>query len=188
MDFEPQSLPEIVLITPRRLGDARGFFAETFRDDLFRRHVRDVAFVQDNHSRSLVQGTVRGLHFQLPPRAQGKLVGVLRGAILDVAVDLRQGSPTFARHVAVRLSADDGRQLWIPPGFAHGFMTLEPACDVTYKVTDYYSAEHDRGLRYDDPDLGIAWPATPGGLVLSDRDRAQPSLRDLPLAFVYGRC
>ncbi|WP_284542570.1 dTDP-4-dehydrorhamnose 3,5-epimerase, partial [Pleomorphomonas sp. T1.2MG-36] len=158
MQFERSSLDGLFLVVPRRHGDARGYFVETFREDLFTAAVGSVHFVQDNQSMSAEVGTVRGLHFQLNPRAQGKLVRCLVGAILDVAVDIRRGSPTYGQHVKVELSADNGQQLWVPPGFAHGFCTLEPNTVIAYKVTDYYSPEHDRGLRWNDPALGIDWP------------------------------
>jgi len=126
------------------------------------------------------------LHFQLEPRAQGKLVSCIQGAILDVAVDIRSGSPTYGRHVAAELTADNGRLLWVPPGFAHGFCTLVPDTKVSYKVTDYYSPEHDRGLAYNDPKLAIAWPATIGKATLSDKDRRQPTLGELGAMFTFS--
>ena len=131
-------------------------------------------------------GTVRGLHFQLKPRAQGKLVRCLVGSILDVAVDIRKGSPTYGQHVKVELSADNGQQLWVPPGFAHGFCTLEPNSVIAYKVTDYYSPEHDRGLRWNDPALAIDWPVTEDKAILSTKDRVQPLLSELDADFVYA--
>ena len=168
-----------LLIVPRRFDDGRGFFLETWSE-------RDLAslgvaehFVQDNHSRSAAAGTVRGLHFQLPPSSQAKLVRVLRGAVLDVAVDIRHGSPTYGRHVAVEISAADARQLYIPAGFAHGFCTLEPDTEVAYKVSEYYDPGFERGVAWDDPDLALPWPAAAGNAVLSDKDRRLPRLRDL---------
>lgn len=172
-----------VLVTPKRHGDERGWFSEVFRDDLFRANVTDVTFVQHNRSYSKPKGTVRGLHFQLEPRAQGKLVSCPRGRILDVAVDLRASSPTFGQHVAIELSAEDGRQLWVPAGFAHGFCTLEPDCEVAYMVTDTYSPEHDRGLRWNDPALGIGWPVRTEEAVLSPKDERQPLLAELGKVF-----
>ena len=173
----------MVLITPKRHGDDRGWFTEVFRDDLFRREVSDVGFVQHNQSYSAPKGTVRGLHFQTEPHAQGKLVRCPRGRVLDVAVDLRTSSPTYGRHAAVEIGADDGRQLWIPAGFAHGFCTLEPDCEITYLVTDYYNPAVDRGLLWNDPSLGIDWPVTESEVVLSPKDRSQPLLAELGPVF-----
>lgn len=173
------SLPGPLLVVPRRFRDARGWLIETWSERDFRALGVAERFVQDNHSRSEAAGTVRGLHFQVPPRAQAKLVRVLRGAVLDVAVDLRPGSPARGRHVAVALSASDARQLYIPAGFAHGFCTLEPGTEIAYKCSDYYDAGLERGLAWDDPDLGLPWPVDPGRAVLSDKDRRQPRLRDL---------
>ena len=172
-----------LLLRLRRFGDHRGHFTETFSERDFRAVGVEGVFVQDNHSLSTCAGTLRGMHFQLPPRAQGKLVRVLRGPVLDVAVDIRRGSPGFGRHVACRLSAEGAEQLYVPAGFAHGFVTLVPDTEVAYKVTDYYAPECDRGLAWDDPDLALPWPAFPGGPVLSDKDRGHPRLRDLPPAF-----
>lgn len=170
------------LIHPKVHGDARGYFFEAFRQDLFQREVdTGVAFVQDNQSLSRPAGTVRGLHFQIEPRAQAKLVRVLRGSILDVAVDIRPSSPAFGRHVAVTLSAENRAQLYVPAGFAHGFCTLEPDTEVFYKTSDYYSPEQDRGLAWNDPALGIDWPITETAATLSDRDRKHPLLAELAL-------
>ncbi|BCP54517.1 dTDP-4-dehydrorhamnose 3,5-epimerase [Kaistia sp. 32K] len=171
-----------VLIQPKVHGDDRGYFFEAFRADLFEREVDPgVAFVQDNQSLSRQVGTVRGLHFQLEPRAQAKLVRVLRGAILDVAVDIRPASPTFGQHVAATLSADNQAQLYVPAGFAHGFCTLEADTEVFYKTSDFYSPDHDRGLAWNDPALGIAWPVSEADATLSDRDRRHPALADLAI-------
>ncbi|MGL5137658.1 MAG: dTDP-4-dehydrorhamnose 3,5-epimerase, partial [Beijerinckiaceae bacterium] len=156
MKFERFDIPDLLLIEPSRHGDERGFFSEVFRADLFEAEVGPVRFVQDNHSRSAARGTIRGLHFQKEPKAQGKLVRVTRGAILDVAVDIRQGSPTFGRHVAVELSESNWSQLWVPAGFLHGFCTLVDDVEVLYKVTCPYSREHDAGVRWNDPEIGIA--------------------------------
>ena len=178
-------IPEVKEIRPVRHRDPRGFFSEIFRQDVLQRHGIDVPFVQENHSLSVEKGVVRGLHFQLPPMSQAKLVRVAVGSVFDVAVDLRQGSPTYRRHVARILSAADGNQLFVPEGFAHGFCTLEPNTEIVYKVNRYYSAEHDRGLLWDDPELAIAWPVDTAAAQLSDKDRRQPRLADLPIAFRY---
>ncbi|MBF0305374.1 MAG: dTDP-4-dehydrorhamnose 3,5-epimerase [Alphaproteobacteria bacterium] len=172
------------VVQPRRFADERGFFCETFNARRFAEETGfSPAFVQDNMSLSRPPGTLRGLHFQTNPAAQAKLVSVARGAILDVAVDLRRDSPTFGRHAAIELSAENGRQLFVPCGFAHGFCTLEPDTLVTYKVTGFYSAANDSGLAWDDPDLGIAWPVSPAAVVLSDKDRVHPRLAELPPLF-----
>lgn len=183
MQIEPTAIPDVKLITPKFFRDDRGYFVETYRADRLTAAGVDIAFVQDNQSLSVPVGTIRGLHFQTPPRAQDKLVRCIRGAILDVAVDIRRGSPTYGQHVAVRLSAEDGRQLLVPKGFAHGFCTLEPNTEVVYKVSDYYAPECDRGLAWDDPALGIAWPVAAGAAVLSPKDRTHPRLAELPPAF-----
>ena len=174
-------IPDLMLIEPRRFVDARGFFSETWSRRSLAAHGLDVDFVQDNHSLSIEPGVLRGLHFQVPPHAQGKLVRVTRGAILDVAVDIREGSPTYARHVAVELSSENWRQLWIPRGFAHGYLTLAPNTEVIYKVDAYYEPSADAGIAWNDPDLGIAWPiAHP---ILSAKDQRAPRLRDIPPPF-----
>jgi dTDP-4-dehydrorhamnose 3,5-epimerase len=146
----------------------------------------DVDFVQDNHSLSRLKGTVRGLHYQAPPFAQHKLVRVVRGSVLDVAVDLRLGSPTYGAHVAAVISAEAWNQILVPIGFAHGFCTLEPDTEVIYKVTDYYSPEHDHGILWNDPELGIAWPVSEAAAVLSPRDRRLPRLKEIASPFVYA--
>jgi dTDP-4-dehydrorhamnose 3,5-epimerase len=172
-----------VLVSARRFGDHRGFFLESYSQrDFAALGLADV-FVQDNHSLSAVAGTVRGLHFQLPPRAQAKLVRVLRGAILDVAVDIRRASPSYGQHVAVELSAENALQLYVPVGFAHGFCTLQPDTEVAYKVTDTYAPDCDRGIAWNDPDLALPWPFDAAAVQLSDKDRRAPRLRDLPAAF-----
>lgn len=185
MQFDATSIPEVIAITPKKFGDGRGYFMETFRHDLFEKNIGPFKLVQDNQSFSAQAGTIRGLHFQLEPRAQGKLVRCVAGSLLDVAVDIRRGSPTYGRHVAVELTAQNGRQLWVPPGFAHGFCTLMPDTEISYKVTDYYSAEHDRGLSWNDPALGISWPVSAQAVVLSEKDRNQPRLSEMPDAFFY---
>lgn len=186
MQFEPTAIPDVVVVTPKRFGDDRGWFSEVFRQDLFDASVGSTVFVQDNQSFSKPQGTVRGLHFQRHPKAQGKLVRCVRGAILDVAVDIRVGSPSFGRHVAVRLDSQSGRQLWVPVGFTHAFCTLEPDTEVIYKVTNPYSPADDGGILWNDPDLGIDWPVSEAEATLSDKDRKLPRLKDLPETFRYG--
>lgn len=183
LSFQATIIPDVKLVTPQRFGDHRGFFCETYNQQQFADAGITADFVQDNHSLSIPAGTVRGLHFQTPPFAQVKLVRVLRGRILDVVVDLRRSSPTYGQHVAVELSADDGRQLLVPMGFAHGFCTIEPNTEVAYKVSAYYSAAHDHGLRFDDPELAIAWPVRAAEAILSDKDRGNPLLADLPTFF-----
>lgn len=183
MEFEPTEIPGVAVLRPPRHGDARGFFSETFRREWFAD--AGLRFVQDNHSLSATAGTVRGLHFQVSPAEQGKLVRVSRGAVLDVAVDIRAGSPTFGDHVAQVLSAENWIQLWVPPGFAHGFCTLEPDTEVLYKVTgSYYAPEHEHGLRWDDPALGVEWPPFAGSVV-SERDRRWPGLDEISPSFRY---
>lgn len=183
MEFHRFDIAGPVEVVPRRIGDARGYFSETFRQDLFDTNVGAFVFVQENESLSARTGTVRGLHFQVPPFVQGKLVRCTRGAIFDVAVDLRAGSPTYGRWVAATLTAERGNQLWVPPGFAHGFCTLQPDSVVAYKVTAPYSQPHDKGLAWDDPVLAIAWPAEADPATLSDKDRVQPRLTELPTWF-----
>lgn len=186
MQFLSLALPGVVEITPARIGDERGYFSEIFRFDRFSAEIGQVEFVQENQSLSAKTGTLRGLHFQTHPFAQGKLVRCLAGAIFDVAVDLRRGSPHFGQWVAVELTAEKGNQLWIPPGFAHGFCTLLPHSIVCYKVTAYYSREHDKGVAWNDEDIGIDWPKIAGPETLSAKDRDQPRLGELPAYFSYG--
>ncbi|WP_457093881.1 dTDP-4-dehydrorhamnose 3,5-epimerase [Microvirga sp. P5_D2] len=183
LDIEPTAIPDVKILTPKRFDDGRGFFSEVYNRKRYEDAGVKLDFVQDNHSLSERAGTIRGLHFQTPPFAQDKLVRVVRGRVLDVTVDLRKSSPTFGRHVAVELSAENWRQLLVPIGFAHGFCTLEPDTEVLYKVTNYYSAAHDRGLAFDDPELGIEWPVSPGDALLSEKDRRHPRLVDLPACF-----
>lgn len=169
----------VLILEPEVFGDERGFFVETFNQRTFDAAVgRHVTFVQDNHSRS-ARGVLRGLHYQLAPHAQGKLVRVAQGAIYDVAVDLRRGSPTFGRWTGLELSATNGRQLWIPEGFAHGFAVISESADVLYKTTDYYAPTYEACLRWDDPDVAVAWPLA-GAPVLSQKDRAGLSLDSAP--------
>jgi dTDP-4-dehydrorhamnose 3,5-epimerase len=174
----PLALSEVLEITPRRFGDDRGFFSETYNAERFTEVGIDLVFVQDNHSYSAAAGVLRGLHYQLAPRAQDKLVRVIRGAILDVAVDIRHGSPTFGRWVALEVSAEKGNQILVPKGFAHGFVTLVDHTEVIYKVTDFHSPDHDRSIRYDDADIGIEWPQAAAPFTLSQKDRAASPLRD----------
>lgn len=176
----------VKIIAPSRHGDARGWFTETYNRDTFAALGIDCVFVQDNHSLSHPVFTLRGLHFQTPPRAQDKLVRCLRGRILDVAVDIRRGSPTFGRWVGAELSADNGLQLFVPVGFAHGFVTLEPGCEVAYKCSDTYAPAQDGGIHWDDPAIGIDW-RLPVGITpeLSDKDRIQPTLDRFDSPFAY---
>lgn len=178
MKFTRCRIPDVVEIAPKRHADSRGYFVELFRDDLFRATAADVTFIQHNQSLSRQEGTIRGLHYQLHPAAQGKLVRCVRGAILDVAVDIRRSSPTFGEHVAVELAADTDAQLWVPAGFAHGFCTLTPDTEVWYGVTHTYSPAHERGILWSDPDLGIAWPVEMERATSSPRDGELPKLRD----------
>jgi dTDP-4-dehydrorhamnose 3,5-epimerase len=175
-----------LLFTPARHGDARGFFSEVFRQAAFDEAAGPTRFVQDNHSVSTVRGVLRGLHFQRPPFVQGKLVRVSRGAVLDVVVDAREGSPTYGRHVCAELSAGNWRQLWAPPGFLHGFCTLTDEVEFLYKVTAPYSAPHDGAVAFDDPDLGVAWPFPREALTLSAKDASAPRLKDTPAPFPRG--
>ena len=184
MEFLPTDIDAVVEVRPKRFGDQRGWFSEIYKRDAFADAGISVDFVQDNESFSAPSGTLRGLHYQLAPHPQGKLVRVVRGSILDVAVDIRRDSPTFGRHVAVTLSADTGNQLYVPVGFAHGFVTLEPDVQVTYKVTDRYAPETERSIRWDDPTIGIEWPDLGSdGPVLSDKDAVAPLLADQPDLF-----
>jgi dTDP-4-dehydrorhamnose 3,5-epimerase len=182
---EALSIPDVKLITPAIFKDERGFLSETFNVKALAAVGIAEAFVQDNHSLSVPRGVVRGLHFQAPPHDQAKLVRVVRGAILDVAVDIRHGAPSFGKHVTCVLSASNWSQLWVPRGFAHGFCTLEPNTEVIYKVTDYYAPASDRGLRWDDPELAIAWPVASDDAILSPKDRTHPALAESPVHFCY---
>jgi len=178
--------PDVLELRPDRFGDERGFFSETYNRAELQRHGLNHEFVQDNQSLSAEPGTVRGLHFQIPPFAQAKLIRVIRGAIFDVAVDIRTGSPDFGRHVSAIVSADAWNQLLIPAGFAHGFCTLEAGSEVIYKVDAPYSPEHDRGLMWNDPELGIDWPFASAAATLSEKDRNHPPLAQLPDYFDYA--
>lgn len=158
MEFTRLAIPDVVLFTPKVFGDERGFFFESFNANAFREATQlDLPFVQDNHSKSS-RGVLRGLHYQLPPKAQGKLVRVVAGEVFDVAVDIRRSSATFGRWVGAYLSADNRQQLWIPPGFAHGFVTLSDSAEFLYKTTDFYSPEHERSILWNDPEIAVDWP------------------------------
>jgi dTDP-4-dehydrorhamnose 3,5-epimerase len=185
MQVTDTAVPGVKLIQPVRHGDARGYFSETYRRDVLRENGIDLDFIQDNQAFSAAKHVLRGLHFQLPPTTQAKLVRVSRGAIVDVAVDIRRGSPHYGKHVAVELSAAAGNQLFVPEGFAHGYCTLEPDTEVIYKVNRYYSPEHDRGLLWNDPALGIDWGLGGAEPALSAKDKTHPALAELPAYFAY---
>jgi dTDP-4-dehydrorhamnose 3,5-epimerase len=185
MNVHEFDVPGLKLIVPKRFSDPRGYFSETWSDRQFRQEIADVTFVQDNQSVSTRKGTLRGLHFQKPPFAQGKLIGVVSGSILDVAVDIRLGSPTYRRHIAIKLDASEGVQLWVPPGFLHGFCTLEDETEVFYKVTSYYSPTHDAGVLWSDADLAIDWPVDSGSVALSAKDERLPPFSEVPVFFKY---
>jgi dTDP-4-dehydrorhamnose 3,5-epimerase len=178
----PLAIPEVLLITPKRHGDARGWFAETWSSRTLAQAGVEAAFVQDNQAFNARKGTLRGLHFQQAPHPQAKLVRVLKGAIYDVAVDVRQGSPTFGQFVGAELTAEGGEQLFVPRGFAHGYVTLTDACELFYKVDGQYAPQTEGGLIWNDPDLAIPWPLE-GEPVLSDKDKLLPRLRDLKAVF-----
>lgn len=179
LSVEETAIPAVKVVTPKKFGDHRGFFSETWSRKAFAEAGLDLDFVQDNQSLSAPVGTLRGLHFQSAPFAQDKLVRVTRGRILDVAVDIRTSSPTFGKHVAVELSAENWKQLLVPIGFAHGFVTLEPDTEVLYKVTAPYAPQNDHGLAFDDPALGIDWRLPLSELTLSDKDRKHPRLAEM---------
>lgn len=182
MQLETTPLPGVLILTPARFGDTRGFFSESWNKARLAEHGLEIAFVQDNHSLSERAGTVRGLHFQAPPHAQGKLVRCGRGALFDVAVDIRKGSPTYGHWFGTELSAENGRQLWIPPGFLHGFVTRAPDTEICYKCTDYYAPECDGAVRWDS--CGIDW-GFEGDPVLSAKDAAAPALAAFDSPFVW---
>lgn len=178
MEIAETPLAGLLILKPRRFGDDRGWFSEVWNRDTLRAHGIDLDFVQDNHSYSAHPGTVRGLHYQAPPRAQDKLVRCGRGTVLDVAVDVRRTSPTFGRWFGIELSAANGLQLLIPKGFLHGFVTRTPDAELLYKCTDTYAPAQDGAVRWDDPDLAIDWGIDPAAVILSDKDRAAPAFRD----------
>ena len=183
MQVTELAIPAVKLITPKKHGDHRGFFSETYSRKALKDAGIDLEFVQDNHSLSVEKGVLRGLHYQLAPMAQDKLVRVVRGSILDVAVDIRRSSPTFGKHVSAVISAENWAQILVPIGFAHGFVTLEPNTEVIYKVTNYYSPKDDRGIRWNDPALGIDWGIDAERAILSDKDRKNPLLKDAAEVF-----
>lgn len=186
MNFLKTGIPEVIIIEPKVFGDERGYFVETFRQEAFENFIGyRVNFCQDNESRSH-HGVLRGLHYQLPPFAQSKLVRVIDGKVLDVAVDIRVGSPTFGEHVAVELSGKNKRQMFIPRGFAHGFVVLSETCTFTYKVDNYYAPQSDCGIAYNDKNLKIEWSLSAEALRLSERDTQQPKLEDALDLFDYG--
>jgi dTDP-4-dehydrorhamnose 3,5-epimerase len=178
-----ESLPQVIM--PKRLADGRGWFSETFSEQRLRDLGITCHFVQDNQSSSRRAGTLRGFHFQVPPGAQAKLISVLRGRILDVAIDVRSGSPTLGKHVAIELSAETGKQLYVPVGFAHGFVTLEDEVLVSYKVSDYYSPCNEGGIRWNDPEIACPWPFNDGDIIVSDKDRRLPFLNEFASPFMY---
>ncbi|HWW63361.1 MAG TPA: dTDP-4-dehydrorhamnose 3,5-epimerase [Sphingomonadaceae bacterium] len=175
----------VLLLTVRRFEDNRGWFSESYHQAKWANAGIDETFIQDNHSLSRPVGTIRGLHFQAPPHAQAKLIRCIRGAIWDVAVDIRHGSPTYGQWQAAELSAENGHQLYIPAGFAHGFVTLQPDSEVAYKASALYAPENEGGLRWDDPALGINWPLPSSGAIVSDKDAVLPRLADLESPFAY---
>lgn len=178
MKYTPQSIPEVLLLEPKVYGDERGYFTETFRQDLFEELLGfEINFIQDNESKS-AKGVLRGLHYQLPPFSQAKLVRVVDGSILDVVVDIRKNSSNFGRHLSVKLTSDNKRQLFIPKGFAHGFIVLSETAIFSYKVDNYYSAAHEQGLAFNDPELGINWQVDIKDIKLSDKDNKYPKLSD----------
>ena len=178
-------IPGVQIISPPRFTDDRGWFTESWNQNKMDSVTNGLRFVQDNHSFSGPTGTVRGLHFQSPPHAQDKLIRVIKGSVTDVAVDIRKGSPTFGKWVSVILSAKNGKQLLVPKGFLHGFVTLEPDTEVLYKCTDFYAPECDGGIKFDDPDLAIEWGLDTSSAVLSDKDKAAPAFVDFDSPFTF---
>ncbi|MDH3594262.1 MAG: dTDP-4-dehydrorhamnose 3,5-epimerase [Rhodospirillales bacterium] len=185
MEIMALDIPEVKVLTPKKFGDHRGFFSETYNKKALAAQGIEIDFVQDNHSLSAEVGTIRGLHFQTPPFAQDKLVRIAQGSVLDVAVDIRRGSPTYGKFVSAVISAEAWNQILVPVGFAHGLCTLEPDTVVIYKVSNYYAPDHDFGLLWSDPDIGIDWPISEAEAKLSDKDRKQPGLREFNSPFEY---
>jgi dTDP-4-dehydrorhamnose reductase/dTDP-4-dehydrorhamnose 3,5-epimerase len=183
MNIIKTDIEDVIIIEPKVFGDHRGWFTETYSKEKFREFGIDIDFIQDNHSLSAQKGTLRGLHFQLNPKAQTKLVRCTKGRILDVAVDIREGSPTYKKWVAVELTEENKKQLLIPKGFAHGFLTLTDDVEVQYKVDEYYSPENDRSIRFDDPEIGVVWGED--SPILSDKDLNAPLLKDSNINFKY---
>lgn len=185
VNVEETTLNDVVVLTPRRFEDPRGWFSEVWNRETLRGLGIDINFVQDNHSYSVPTGTVRGLHYQSPPHAQDKLVRVGRGSILDVAVDVRNGSPQYGKWVGVELSAQNGKQLLVPKGFLHGFVTLEDDTEVLYKCSDYYAADCDGAVRFDDPDIGVDWGQDANDFTVSDKDAQATAFRDFKSPFNF---
>lgn len=179
VDVQSLEIPDVKVIKPKKHGDHRGFFSEVYNKSLFSEHGIDLDFIQDNQSYSAQAGTLRGLHYQGGEFAQDKLVRCVRGRILDVAVDIRKGSPTFGKWVSAEISAEEWNQILVPVGFAHAILTLVPDTEIIYKVTNYYAPTHDFGIRWNDPDLGIDWGMAESDVVLSDKDKAQPFFKDV---------
>jgi dTDP-4-dehydrorhamnose 3,5-epimerase len=185
LEIERLSIPDVLVIEPKRHRDARGFFSETYKRRELAAAGFDLDFVQDNHATSVASGTIRGLHFQIPPFAQAKLVRVTRGAIFDVALDIRKGSPSYGQHVSTIISAENWRQVLVPAGFAHGYCSVDRDTEVIYKVTDYYVPDHERGVLWNDAALGIDWPVPDAEAIVSAKDGEHPVLGDLPDYFDY---
>ena len=183
MNIVKTNVEDVIIIEPKVFGDHRGWFTETYSKEKFKEHGVEIDFIQDNHSFSAQKGTLRGLHFQLNPKAQTKLVRCTKGKVLDVAVDLREGSPTYKKWIAVELTEENKKQLLIPKGFAHGFLTLTDDVEVQYKVDEYYSPENDRSIRFDDPDIGVIWGVD--SPILSDKDLNAPLLKESDINFKY---
>ena len=185
MKVTKTAIPEICILEPTVFGDHRGYFVESYNKEKFPSEYQHIDFVQDNESKSS-KGVLRGLHYQLPPFSQTKLVRVVKGSILDIAVDIRKGSPTFGNHISVELSDENKKQLLIPRGFAHGFIVLSEIAILSYKCDNYYSKEHDRGILFNDPDLNINWKLPENNLILSEKDKVQPLLKDSTDLFDYN--
>ena len=185
MIFRKLDIADIILVEPKVFSDDRGYFMETYKQSVFAEQGIDHQFVQDNMSSS-VRGTLRGLHYQMYPHAQGKLVRVLSGVVFDVAVDIRKGSPWFGQWAGVELSADNKLSMWIPPGFAHGFCVISESAEFAYKVTDVYAPQAERGIIWNDPEIGIEWPLAEDELILSDKDIKNPPLRNADINFAYN--